>query len=129
MKYYYFFSFLLLFIHQFAIGQENSSHRNTESEILIVDPIEKSAKFVNEKESVNEYLKSKLNFSTEGRIVRIKFEVNKSGKVENVKILKGLNKKKNLQIVTEVLKMPNWIPSTQNGQPIRSEIILQLQFK
>ena len=74
-------------------------------------------------------MKSKLNFSTEDRIVIIKFEVNKSGKVENVKILKGLNKKKNLQIVTEVLKMPNWIPSTQNGQPIRSEIILQLQFK
>ena len=128
MKYYYFFSFLLLFSYQFAKGQENCTQKNTETEILIIDPIEKSAKFVNEKESVNEYLKSKLNFSTESKMVIIRFEVNKSGKIENVKILEGLSKKKNLQIVTEVLKMPNWIPSTQNGKPIKSEIILHLQF-
>jgi hypothetical protein len=129
----------LLFISQFSFSQENKIVK-VESDNIIIDPIEKSAKFVSEKENVNEYLKSKLNFSTQNKIIKIRFEIDKNGRVinpkiinsldknEDTQIINGLSESENTQIINTFLNMPKWIPATQNGKPIRTEMILPLKF-
>ena len=129
----------LLFTSHFSFSQEKKIIK-LETENIIIDPIENSAKFISEKENVNEYLKRKLNFSTQNKIIKIRFEIDKKGNVINPKIINSLDKdennqimndlseNKNTQIINTFLNMPKWIPATQNGKPIRTEMILPLKF-
>jgi len=64
----------------------------------------------------------------EGRVIA-SFVVNSNGKVEDVKIVKGLGAGCD-EVVTELLgEMPNWKPGEQDGNPVAVRMSVPINFK
>lgn len=63
--------------------------------------------------------------------VYLKFQVNEEGKIENAKVVNGVPGGPNL--AAEALRlleiMPEWLPATLNGKPVKAEHYISLNFK
>ncbi len=56
------------------------------------------------------------------------FVVNSDGKIENVKILRGLGYGLDEEVLRVVNKMPDWIPGKQNGKEVNVQFNLPVNF-
>lgn len=63
--------------------------------------------------------------------VFVQFVVSKTGKISNVKILRGIGGGCDEEAVRVVKEMPNWIPGRQNGQavPVMFQIPVKFQLQ
>ena len=73
------------------------------------------------------YPKQAVKDRIEG-IVFIAFTIDEVGKVDNVKLEKGLRKDLNEVALKTIKNMPNWYPARLNGKPIRREMTLPITF-
>lgn len=73
------------------------------------------------------YPKAAKEAGVEG-IVVASFIVSKTGKVEDVRIERGLGYGLNEQVVEAITKMPIWIPGKQNGKAVAVEFTLPVRF-
>lgn len=64
----------------------------------------------------------------QGRVV-VKFIIGKTGKVSDVKILKGLDPAADAEAERVVLAMPDWKPGEVGGKPVASQFVLPISFK
>ena len=64
----------------------------------------------------------------QGKII-IKFIVNKSGKVENAQIIRGLDPACDNEGLRVVKSFPVWIPGEQNGKKVSVYYVLPITFK
>lgn len=60
--------------------------------------------------------------------VQVQFIVSKSGKVTNVKVVRGKHPALDKEAVRVVSSMPDWTPGRQNGQPVNVTYILPVNF-
>lgn len=60
--------------------------------------------------------------------VQVQFIVSKSGKVTNVKVVRGKHPALDKEAVRVVSAMPDWTPGRQNGQPVNVTYILPVNF-
>jgi TonB family protein len=63
----------------------------------------------------------------EGRVL-VKFVVNKSGKVSDAVVLKGINKGCDKEALRVVSGMPDWKPGTKDGEPVNGYFTLPVNF-
>lgn len=61
--------------------------------------------------------------------VFVQFVVSKSGKISNVKVLRGIGGGCDEEAVRVTKEMPNWIPGRQNGQPVPVMFQIPVKFQ
>jgi TonB family protein len=61
--------------------------------------------------------------------IYVQFVVEKTGMVSNAKILKGIKQSIDNKVVSMVMSMPAWAPAQQDGQIVRSQIVMPLKLK
>lgn len=91
--------------------------------------------FLGGEEEMRRYIAENLKYpvidqenGTQGRVT-VRFVVDKTGKIGNVQILKGLSVTCDREAVRVVQSMPNWIPGKNNGVPVNVYFTLPIVFK
>ncbi|RZF61429.1 energy transducer TonB [Sphingobacterium corticibacterium] len=76
------------------------------------------------------YSKYMMGFSQDyGRLFLATFVVRKSGSVDNIKILQGMDDKFNKEFIKTCSKMAkNWKPAYYNGEPVDAQVTLEIDF-
>jgi periplasmic protein TonB len=64
----------------------------------------------------------------EGKVV-LSFIVDKSGKIKDVEVLKGIGAGCDEEAMRVINSMPNWNPGKQNGKPVITKINIPVWFK
>lgn len=75
-----------------------------------------------------EYPIEAVEMGIEGR-VHLRFTVSKTGKVEQVGILRGADVLLDKEALRVVKQMPRWNPARKNGKPVESFYNLPISFK
>ena len=70
---------------------------------------------------------SAMKDNVHGRVY-VSFVVNKTGDVENVKVIKGIRSDVNNAAIDVVTKMPKWKAGQQNGRPVNVVFNLPIDF-
>ena len=60
--------------------------------------------------------------------VYVSFIIEKNGEVSNTKVMRGIGGGCDEEAVRVVKGMPNWIPGTQRGKPVRVQFNLPIRF-
>lgn len=121
----------LLFIPLLLISQESDSTAREE----IFTQVEESASFPGGIEGFYQFLAKHLRYprsaqrmGIEGRVF-VQFVVEKDGSITNVKIVKGIGGGCDKEVLRIMEMMPNWVPATQKGEPVRQKMIQNILFK
>ena len=61
--------------------------------------------------------------------VYLTFIINKEGKVENVSILRGVDKALDNEALRVVSSLPTWKPGRQNGRPVKVSFQVPIKFQ
>ena len=78
-----------------------------------------------EKQSIHQLLKEN---NITGRVF-VSFVVDKTGKVSNVKILRGVDKYLDAEAVRVVSSLPRFKPGKQRGKPVKVQYNVPISFK
>jgi TonB family protein len=78
---------------------------------------------INNLKTENLKIEAKLN------VIYVQFVVEKSGKVSNAKILKGLNQQVDDEVLRMVMSMPKWTAAQYNKNIVRSQVIMPIKIK
>jgi len=74
------------------------------------------------------YPKEAIEKNSEGKVY-VKFIVEKSGKIKDVKILRGTEDESlNQSAINFIKKMPNWIPAVKNNEKVDAEVTIPINF-
>ena len=65
---------------------------------------------------------------TIGGTVKVRFDIDSAGAVQNVSIANGLDSLYNLEAIRVIRNMPLWNPATINGKPVKTSLIIPLTF-
>lgn len=102
--------------------------------IEIIDPIEKWPVFLGGEEALFKFLEDSIKYpqnaidaGIEGTVHTI-FIVERDGSITNVKILRGIGYDCDEEAIRLVSSMPNWIPGTIMGKPVRIQFMLPVKF-
>jgi protein TonB len=98
--------------------------------------VEQNPEFSGGYEAMQKFLRDKIQYPTLAQesgiqgTVFVQFVVSKTGKISNVKILRGIGGGCDEEAVRVVKDMPNWIPGRQNGQavPVMFQIPVKFQL-
>jgi TonB family protein len=96
--------------------------------------LEKNAEFSGGQSAMNMFLMKTLHYPKEAQnknvqgTVFTKFDINSNGEITNIRILKSMGSGLDEEAIRVISKMPNWIPATQNGEPIAVEYNIPIQF-
>jgi len=74
------------------------------------------------------YPKTAMQAGIEGRVI-IRFVVSKTGKVEHVEVIKGLEPSCDNEAVRVINLMPNWTPGKQNGKNVAVYYTIPIVYK
>jgi protein TonB len=97
--------------------------------------VEQNPDFNGGYEAMQKFLKDKIVYPTLAQesgiqgTVFISFVVSKTGKISNVKVLRGIGGGCDEEAVRVVKEMPNWIPGRQNGQAVPVQFQIPVKFQ
>ena len=74
------------------------------------------------------YPQDAIDQNIQGKVV-LQFTVNKEGQVEDVQVLRGVNKALDNEAVRVVSSSPKWEPGTQNGSPVNVKYTFPVVFR
>jgi periplasmic protein TonB len=129
----------LLFLSLFFIGTSLNAQSVYQKAMADTDPIyeitDEVATFPGGDEAMMKFMTETMKYPTaaksakvEGRVV-LRILVEKDGKVTLVKPVTSPNEALTEETVRLTTKMPNWNPAKKDGKPVRSYIMLPVQFK
>jgi protein TonB len=75
-----------------------------------------------------QYPKMAIDFDVQGTVF-VQFVVNTTGKISQVKVLKGLGQGCDREAVRVIKSMPAWSPGTQDGHKVNVSFVLPVQFE
>jgi protein TonB len=109
----------------------------TEVEEVPLLVVEQNPEFQGGYEAMLKFLHDKMQYPTLAQesgiqgTVFVQFVVSKTGKISNVKVLRGIGGGCDDEAVRVVKEMPNWIPGRQNGQavPVMFQIPVKFQLQ
>lgn len=55
-------------------------------------------------------------------------EISEMGKVQNIHIKRGINTEIDAEVIRVLQLMPNWIPGTKNGEKVKMEMVIPINF-
>lgn len=77
---------------------------------------------------ISKTLETPKNMESTG-VVYVHFFIDEKGKVENAKILRGLENAQNDAALAVLKDMPTWEPALLNGKPVTVKMTLPIRFK
>jgi periplasmic protein TonB len=81
---------------------------------------------------LTEYIEKNFNWSqgqlTVGGTVWVGFWVDVDGKIEDVKLVRGLCESCDKEALRLVKNMPTWKPGTENGKIVKTKMVLPIKF-
>jgi periplasmic protein TonB len=96
--------------------------------------VEEDAEFPGGNEAMMKFISKNIVYprkaekmELEGKVV-VYFEIDKEGKVTNVKLYKGFNEECDQEAIRVVKMMPQWKPAKQNGRHVRVRRTLPVRF-
>lgn len=101
----------------------------------IYDFAEVEPEFPGGEQAMREFIVREINFdnipkkSKESGIVYVQFVVMKSGKVEKVNVVRGVNKQLDEEATRVVKMMPEWKPAEQKGKKINCKYTLPIAYQ
>ncbi len=125
-----FAAFSIAFLPAFAQEKPKANPEGT-SEILIC-PVEFNPEFPGGNGALMKFLLSKLQNTDmtnkpEGLVI-LQFEVTETGELKDFTIVKTLEPSLDIAALIAVKQMPNWIPASQNGIPVKVRFTLPVRF-
>ncbi len=125
------FIFCVTFLSmQFAMAQAPMSI--TQKQPIAYDLVDVKPQF---KGGINEFMKYFMsNYQVPEEdgpvgLLQMSFEINTSGKVENIKILKDVGKGAGKEATRVLLDCPNWTPGRQDGNTVSVVYLLPITLK
>ena len=109
------------------------SQQASKSEIFI--NIEQNPEFPGGKEGLMKFYKTTSLFSichkkeNNCRTLYYQIVVDTIGKIEDFKIIKGINEKLDNDTERIVKKMPKWTPGKEKGKPVKVLVTLEIKYK
>ncbi len=64
----------------------------------------------------------------QGQVI-CQFIIEKDGKINNVNVIRGVNKLLDNEAIRVIQAMPRWHPGLEKGQPVRVQYTLPINFK
>jgi len=123
---------LAFLMHMTVLAQDDTLSIKELGESKII--IESMPEFVGGLGEWNKYIKTKTIFTkkaldagAEGKVY-VSFWVEKDGTITNPTILKGLHPDLDSISLTIITNMPNWKPALENGEPIRHDYFIPIEF-
>jgi len=116
----------------FLTGYTQEDSDQFSSEIFTI--VEKNAEFIGGQEALYEYLAKHLSYPAGAKeagiqgIVYVTFVIIETGKVTDVKILRGIGGGCDEEAVRVVRNMPYWISGTQRGKKVKVHCNLPIRF-
>ena len=92
------------------------------------------AEFPGGQDAMLTYLRKNVQYPEDAKIAKkqgtvyISFVVNQDGRINDVKVLRGLYPSLDKEAIRVISTMPNWKPGTQNGRPVRTQLNLPIRF-
>ena len=75
-----------------------------------------------------EYPQNAIDGQIEGRVI-VQFVVDKAGKVDNIQVVRSIDKMLDQAAIDVVRALPAWKPGMQNGKPVNVRYTLPIAFK
>ena len=99
---------------------------------LIYDKADQMPEFPGGVDSLMQFISATLQYpNTEadvtGMIITM-FTVEKSGKISDIKLLRGIEKDYDNEALRIIKLMPDWIPGKKNGKPVNVKTIVPIRF-
>ncbi len=97
--------------------------------------VEQMPEFVGGEQEMLKYLRDNIKYPNEARqqgttgIVYLTFIISKQGKIQNIKIIRGIGSGCDEEAIRVVESMPNWKPGKQNGSTVPVQFNLPINFK
>ncbi len=108
---------------------------STLSNDSIFGVVDKMPEFIGGEKKIFTFLKQTIQYPAEalkkneqGRVI-MRFVISKTGKVENVEVIKGVSQSIDNEALRVIKLMPNWTPGEQNGEKVAVYFTLPVMFK
>jgi len=110
---------------------DNSPKQKNEKEVFVV--VEEMPEFPGGEQACKDFIARNLKYPSEaikngktGKVV-VTFIVNKNGKVENAKVIRGIDPALDAEVVRVVNSLPDWKPGKQRGTAV--DIVYTMPFE
>jgi TonB family protein len=130
--------FLLFFVFSCKNSANEPNPQNlsaTETSENVVAIADKMPEYKGGQEAMMKYIIENVKYPEEAKKngiqgkVFVSFTVTKTGKLDNVKVVKTANDMLNAEALRVITSMPDWIPGLTKGAPVDVEITLPIMFK
>lgn len=119
------------------VGQVEGGREPSKPEVVDkwIHSVEKPAEFPGGIDALYEWVYSNLNYPKQAKKnrvegdVAVKFTVEKDGTVSDAEILKGIDPLLDEEALRVVKMMPEWEGTKINGQPVRGQYVVEIQFR
>jgi len=115
-----------------TLENNNLKNNHIDDEVFLV--VEVMPEFPGGNEALLKYLSDNIIYPQEALkaniqgTVYVSFIIEKNGEVSNIKVIHGIGGGCDEEAVRVVKGMPNWIPGTQRGKPVRVQFNLPIRF-
>jgi protein TonB len=114
-------------IHEVVLSPNTPKDKKGE-EIFTV--VEKQPEFPGGQKALDDFIKLNLKDSRKYKKgnVYAQFIIEKDGSITDIKIIRGLSNKQDIEVVRLISTMPNWIPGKQREKKRRVRYVLPVKF-
>jgi protein TonB len=102
---------------------------------IVYTAVEEDAEFPGGADALRKFMQKNVIYPRKaeqmeisGRVI-VYFEIDKEGKVNNIKLHKGINELLDAEAIRVIKLMPAWKPAKQNGRSVRVRRIFPVVFK
>ncbi len=85
-------------------------------------------KFINYVMKNLKYPKEAADIGIQGRVI-VQFTVDKTGKIKDIKVIRGVDKLLDEEAIRVIKNAPQWIPGNQRGRPVDVQMTIPVNFK
>jgi len=112
-------------------GQSKAIEKSKEQE---TKALESEPEFPGGEAALQQYLRSNMKYppaakekGIEGKVY-VSFYIGTSGRVKDIRVVKGVSKEINAEAIRLLSNMPAWKPGTQNGKPVSMKQLVIVDF-
>lgn len=118
---------------RFVLGDDHSSLKGKDGQNFIAP--ERNAEYPGGIDALKSFITANLEYPRQARqekregTVYVQFEVSETGRIANIKVLRGVCKELDEAAINIIKKMPDWKPAKQDGKSITSIYTLPIKYK
>ena len=122
---------LLLFA---AMSTDAQSNQRKVKAGFGVSVVQTQPQFKGGQDSLTAFLNNNINYPVQARLNKIQgrvyigFSISETGKVEDVRLLSGINEELDNEAIRVANLFPDWIPGKVDGKAVKTHFVLPIDF-